>query len=104
MRRTPSSRGNQGDHRARASARKPRPERRALRETARRFVEAEVLPGLVEVTLRWCRLRETFGHPLISRQAVQHRRHCRDVRILGLGGGSTEILTGLAAKRRGYTG
>ena len=29
-------------------------------------------------------------------------RHYRDVRILGIGGGTTEILTGLAAKRLGY--
>jgi acyl-CoA dehydrogenase len=121
------------------------------------------------LTLDWCRLRETFGRPLISRQVVQHKltemarktdvartytrqaavrhvsgeeviaeacfakntaveaaewvvseavqlhgglgymreseveRHYRDVRILGIGGGTTEILTGLAAKRLGYT-
>lgn len=124
----------------------------------------------LELTLGWCRLRETFGRPLVSRQAVQHKltemtrrtdlarvytrhvaerhvagdeviaeacfaknsaveaaewvvseavqlhggagylreseveRHYRDVRILGIGGGTTEILTGLAAKRLGYTG
>jgi len=121
-------------------------------------------------TLEWCRLRETFGRPLISRQLVQYKltdmerridlarvytrhvaerhvageeviaeacfaknsavevaewvvneavqlhgglgylreseveRHYRDVRILGIGGGTNEILTGLAAKRLGYTG
>jgi acyl-CoA dehydrogenase len=30
-------------------------------------------------------------------------RHYRDIRILGIGGGTTEILTGLAAKVLGYT-
>jgi acyl-CoA dehydrogenase len=123
----------------------------------------------LDLTLGWCRLRETFGRPLISRQVIQHRltemarkvdlarvytrdvakryvagddviaeacfaknsaveaaewvvneavqlhgglgylreseveRHYRDVRILGIGGGTNEILTGLAAKRLGYT-
>ncbi|UJW29069.1 acyl-CoA dehydrogenase family protein [Saccharothrix sp. AJ9571] len=123
----------------------------------------------LDLTLDWCRLRETFGRPLISRQLVQHKlaemarkvdvartyarqvgvrhvageeviaeacfakntavetaewvvneavqlhgglgylseseveRHYRDVRILGIGGGTTEILAGLAAKRLGYT-
>jgi acyl-CoA dehydrogenase len=118
----------------------------------------------------WCRLRETFGRPLISRQTVQHtlaemarrievarsytrqvavraggaepnlvleacfakntavqtgmwvadravqlhggmgymreaevERQYRDMRILGIGGGTDEILTGLAAKILGYT-
>lgn len=123
----------------------------------------------LDLTVDWCRMRETFGRPLISRQVVQHKltemackvdvartyarqvairhvsgeeviaeacfakntavqtaewvvneavqlhgglgymreaeveRHYRDVRILGIGGGTTEILTGLAAKRLGYT-
>jgi acyl-CoA dehydrogenase len=123
----------------------------------------------LDVTVEWCRLRETFGRPLISRQVVQHKltemarrvdvarsyarqvairhaegeamvaeacfakntaveagewvvneavqlhgglgymreseveRHYRDIRILGIGGGTTEILTGLAAKVLGYT-
>lgn len=123
----------------------------------------------LDLTLDWCRLRETFGRPLISRQLVQHKlvemarkidvvrtytrqialrhvageeviveacfakntavetaewvvneavqlhggigylreseveRHYRDVRILGIGGGTNEILAGLAAKRLGYT-
>jgi acyl-CoA dehydrogenase len=123
----------------------------------------------LDLTLDWCRMRETFGRPLISRQVVQHKlvdmarradlarvytrhvaeryvagedviaeacfaknsaveaaewvvseavqlhgglgymreseveRHYRDVRILGIGGGTNEILTGLAAKRLGYT-
>lgn len=123
----------------------------------------------LELTLDWVRQRETFGRPLVSRQAVQntitemHRRidvarvytrdvvqraaegetdliaevcfakntaveagewvanqavqlfgglgymreseierQYRDMRILGIGGGTTEILTGLAAKRLGY--
>ncbi|WP_308162888.1 acyl-CoA dehydrogenase family protein [Nocardia alni] len=123
----------------------------------------------LDLTLRWCRDRETFGRPLISRQAVQNtltemarridvarvytrhvveraaggetdliaevcfakntavdtaewvahqavqlfgglgymresevERHYRDVRILGIGGGTTEILTSLAAKRLGF--
>jgi acyl-CoA dehydrogenase len=122
----------------------------------------------LDLTVQWCRLRETFGRPLISRQVVQHKltemarrvdvartyahdiairhaageavvaqacfakntaveagewvvneavqlhgglgytreseveRHYRDIRILGIGGGTTEILTGLAAKVLGY--
>ncbi|MFD4366027.1 acyl-CoA dehydrogenase family protein [Rhodococcus sp. NPDC058521] len=123
----------------------------------------------LDLTLQWCRDRETFGRPLISRQAVQNtvtemarridvarvytralversldsqqdliaevcfakntaveagewtahqalqlfggagymresevERQYRDMRILGIGGGTTEILTGLAAKRLGY--
>lgn len=137
----------------------------------------------LELTLDWVRNRETFGRPLISRQAVQNtvtemarridvarvytrnvvqhwgmvadevggvggysaegetdliaevcfakntaveagewvanqavqlfgglgymresevERQYRDMRILGIGGGTTEILTGLAAKRLGY--
>jgi acyl-CoA dehydrogenase len=122
----------------------------------------------LDLTVEWCRLRETFGRPLISRQVVRHKlaemarrvdvartyardvavrhlagepvvaqacfakntaveaaewvvseavqlhgglgymreseveRHYRDVRILGIGGGTNEILTGLAAKVLGY--
>jgi acyl-CoA dehydrogenase len=122
------------------------------------------------LTVDWCRARETFGQPLISRQTVQHtltdmarrvdvartyvhelvrrsldaegdltadvcfakntaveagqwvvdqavqlhggmgymreaevERQYRDMRILGIGGGTSEILTGLAARRLGYT-
>ncbi|WP_132124340.1 acyl-CoA dehydrogenase family protein [Actinocrispum wychmicini] len=124
----------------------------------------------LDVTVEWCRMRNTFGRPLISRQLVQHtltdmarkvdvaraytrhvaqrfedgedviaeacfaknsaveagewvadkavqlhgglgymresevERQYRDMRILGIGGGTSEILTGLAAKRLGYTG
>jgi len=124
----------------------------------------------LDVTVEWCRLRETFGRPLISRQEVQNtlaemarrvevartyvrsvaaraalgetdlvreacfakntaveagswvvdqavqlhggmgymresevERQYRDMRIMGIGGGTTEILTGLAAKLLGYT-
>ena len=123
----------------------------------------------LDITVQWCRDRETFGRPLISRQTVQHtltemarrtdvarvysrnvverqlageenlitaacfakntaveagewvasqavqlfggmgymaeseiERQYRDMRILGIGGGTTEILTGLAAKSLGY--
>nr|WP_040792883.1 acyl-CoA dehydrogenase family protein [Nocardia paucivorans] len=123
----------------------------------------------LDLTLEWVRNRETFGRPLIGRQAVQNtvtemarridvarvytrevaaraaagetdliaevcfakntaveagewvanqavqlfgglgymresevERQYRDMRILGIGGGTTEILTGLAAKRLGY--
>jgi acyl-CoA dehydrogenase len=134
----------------------------------------------LDLTVQWCRDRETFGRPLISRQAVQNtlaemarrvdvarvytrhvvdrqlaggaapaatsdefgnslitqvcfakntaveagewvahqavqlfggmgymvesevERQYRDMRILGIGGGTTEILTGLAAKTLGY--
>jgi acyl-CoA dehydrogenase len=123
----------------------------------------------LDVTVAWCRDRETFGAPLISRQAVQNtlsemarrvdvarvytrhvvdraiageqdiiaavcfakntaveagqwvvdqavqlhggmgymsecevERHYRDMRIVGIGGGTNEILTTLAAKSLGY--
>ncbi|PPK64721.1 acyl-CoA dehydrogenase family protein [Actinokineospora auranticolor] len=123
----------------------------------------------LDLTIDWCRTRETFGRPLISRQSVQFtlaemtrkvdvartytrvtaqrhqagedvttevcfakntaveagtwvvdravqlhgglgylresevERHYRDMRILGIGGGTDEIMTTLAAKRLGYT-
>jgi acyl-CoA dehydrogenase len=124
----------------------------------------------LDVTVEWCRLRETFGRPLISRQPVQNtlaemarridvarvytrsvaaraatgetdlvreacfakntaveagmwvvdqavqlhggmgymresevERQYRDMRIMGIGGGTNEILVGLAAKTLGYT-
>ena len=124
----------------------------------------------LDITVQWCRDRETFGRPLISRQTVQHtltemarrvevarvytrsvaaraaagetnlireacfakntaveagdwvvnqavqlhggmgymresevERQYRDMRIMGIGGGTNEILTGLAAKTLGYT-
>ncbi|GFG74850.1 acyl-CoA dehydrogenase family protein [Mycobacterium botniense] len=123
----------------------------------------------LDITVQWCRDRETFGRPLISRQAVQNtlaemarridvarvytrhvverqlagetnlmaqvcfakntaveagewvanqavqlfggmgymaesevERQYRDMRILGIGGGTTEILTALAAKTLGF--
>jgi acyl-CoA dehydrogenase len=123
----------------------------------------------LDITVKWCRNRETFGRPLISRQSVQNtlaemarrvdvarvythnvverqlagetnlipqvcfakntaveagewvasqavqlfgglgymaesevERQYRDMRILGIGGGTTEILTSLAAKTLGY--
>lgn len=123
----------------------------------------------LDITAQWCRDRETFGRPLISRQAVQNtlaemarridvarvysrrvverqlagetnliaevcfakntaveagewvanqgvqlfggmgymaeseiERQYRDMRIIGIGGGTTEILTALAAKMLGY--
>jgi acyl-CoA dehydrogenase len=124
----------------------------------------------LDLSVEWCRARETFGRPLISRQTVQHtlaemarrvdvarsyvrgiavraargeqnlaleacfakntaveagmwvadravqlhggmgymreaevERQYRDMRILGIGGGTDEILTGLAAKLLGYS-
>nr|WP_090342986.1 acyl-CoA dehydrogenase family protein [Mycolicibacterium malmesburyense]CRL73675.1 acyl-CoA dehydrogenase [Mycolicibacterium malmesburyense] len=123
----------------------------------------------LDLTVEWCRNRETFGRPLISRQTVQNtlaemarrvdvarvytrhvverqlsgesdliaevcfakntaveagewvasqavqlfggmgymaesevERQYRDMRILGIGGGTTEILTSLAAKTLGF--
>ena len=123
----------------------------------------------LDITVAWCRDRETFGKPLISRQSVQNtladmarridvarvysrnvierqlagetnliaevcfakntaveagewvanqavqlfggmgymaeceiERQYRDMRILGIGGGTTEIMTSLAAKTLGY--
>jgi acyl-CoA dehydrogenase len=125
----------------------------------------------LDITVEWCRMRETFGRPLISRQPVQNtlaemarrievarvytrsvavraaagesnlireacfakntaveagmwvvdqavqlhggmgymresevERQYRDMRIMGIGGGTNEILTGLAAKTLGYVG
>ena len=125
----------------------------------------------LDLTVEWCRSRNTFDRPLISRQTVQHTltemaqridvarsyvhdvarrwisgetnliaevcfakntsvaagqwvadkavqlhggqgymRGCeveriyRDMRILAIGGGASEVLTGLAAKQLGYTG
>ncbi|TDD48728.1 acyl-CoA dehydrogenase [Kribbella antibiotica] len=123
----------------------------------------------LDLTVEWCRNRETFGRPLISRQVVQHtltemtrridvarvyvqsiaeraergeevfaevcfakntaveagqwvcdqalqlhggfgymreaevERQYRDQKVLAIGGGTTEIMTGLAAKRLGFT-
>lgn len=124
----------------------------------------------LDLTVAWCRARETFGRPLISRGTVQHtlsemarridvarvyarsvaqrrvageadlvaevcfakntaveagawvvdqavqlhgglgymreaevERQYRDMRILAIGGGTSEILAGLAARRLGYT-
>jgi len=124
----------------------------------------------LDLTIQWCRDRNTFGRPLISRQSVQNtlaemarridvarvysrrvverqlegetnliaevcfakntavaagewvanqavqlfggmgymtesevERQYRDMRIIGIGGGTTEILTALAAKTLGYT-
>jgi acyl-CoA dehydrogenase len=123
----------------------------------------------LDLTVEWCRARETFGRPLISRQTVQHtltemarridvarvyvhevarradegedvtagvcfakntaveagqwvcdqalqlhgglgymreaevERQYRDQKILAIGGGTTEILTTLAAKKLGLT-
>ena len=123
----------------------------------------------LDITVQWCRDRETFGKPLIARQSVQNtlaelarrtdvarvythnlverqldgdpnliapvcfakntaveagewvanqavqlfggmgymaeseiERQYRDMRILGIGGGTTEIMTALAAKTLGY--
>jgi len=123
----------------------------------------------LDITVEWCRNRETFGKPLIARQTVQNilaemtrrieiarvysrhvverslngdtdliaavcfakntaveagewvaneavqlfggmgymaeseiERQYRDMRILGIGGGTTEIMTALAAKSLGY--
>jgi len=124
----------------------------------------------LDLAVEWCRARETFGRPLISRATVQHtlsemarridvartytravaerwvagetdlvaevcfakntaveagawvvdqavqlhgglgymreaevERQYRDMRILSIGGGTSEILAGLAARRLGYT-
>jgi acyl-CoA dehydrogenase len=123
----------------------------------------------LDLTVEWCRARETFGRPLISRQTVQHtltemarridvarvyvhhvvekaergedviaevcfakntaveagawvcdqalqlhgglgylreaevERQYRDQKILAIGGGTTEIMTNLAARRLGFT-
>jgi acyl-CoA dehydrogenase len=125
----------------------------------------------LDITVAWCRDRQTFGKPLIARQSVQNtlaemarridvarvysrhvverqlegdtdliapvcfakntaveagewvanqavqlfggmgymaeseiERQYRDMRILGIGGGTTEIMTALAAKTLGYQG
>ena len=122
----------------------------------------------LDLAVAWCRLRETFGRPLIERQVVRHtltemarrtdvartyvrhvaerlaageeavaevcfakntaveacsyvvdhavqlhgglgfmrasevERHYRDARVLGIGGGASEVLTELAARRLGF--
>jgi acyl-CoA dehydrogenase len=122
----------------------------------------------LDLTVAWCRARETFGRPLITRQVVRHslvemqrrtsvarsytrevalryangeepvleallakntaveacdyvvdqavqlhggmgymresevERHYRDARVLGIGGGATEVMTDLAARLLGY--
>ena len=122
----------------------------------------------LDLAVAWCRLRETFGRPLVERQVVRHtltemarrtdvartyvrhvaslladgeeavaevcfakntavetcayvvdqavqlhgglgfmresevERHYRDARVLGIGGGATEVLTELAARRLGF--
>jgi acyl-CoA dehydrogenase len=121
----------------------------------------------LDLTLRWCRERQTFGRPLVGRQLIRHRlvematrtdaarayvrqvvarvaagesliaevamaknvavqacdwvvdqavqlhggfgymreaeveRHYRDARILGIGGGTTEVMNEIIAKRMG---
>ncbi|MFN8072064.1 MAG: acyl-CoA dehydrogenase family protein [Mycobacterium sp.] len=154
------------------------PENSGFLQIARAFVSERI--GLavqayssaqrcLDLTVQWCRDRETFGKPLISRQTVQNtlaemarrvdvarvysrnvverqlegdqnliaavcfakntaveagewvasqavqlfggmgymaecevERQYRDMRILGIGGGTTEIMTSLAAKTLGY--
>ena len=44
---------------------------------------------------------QLFGGLGYMRESEVERQY-RDIRILGIGGGTTEILTGLAAKRLGY--
>ncbi|MGZ4633356.1 MAG: acyl-CoA dehydrogenase family protein [Actinomycetes bacterium] len=122
----------------------------------------------LDLAVAWCRLRETFGQPLIARQVVRHtltemarrtdvartyvrhvaqrlddgeeavaevcfakntaveacsyvvdqavqlhgglglmresevERHYRDARVLGIGGGASEVLTELASRRLGF--
>ena len=122
----------------------------------------------LDLAVAWCRLRETFGRPLIARQVVRHtltemarrtdvartyvrhvaqrladgeeavaevcfakntaveacsyvvdqavqlhgglgfmresevERHYRDARVLGIGGGASEVLTELASRRLGF--
>jgi acyl-CoA dehydrogenase len=147
-----------------------RPDRRSfVDERISLAVQAYAAAGL-DITVEWCRARETFGRPLISRQTVQHtltnmarridvarvytrdvaarhargeadliaevcfakntaveagewvvdqavqlhggmgymsesevERQYRDMRILGIGGGTSEIMTGLAGRLLGYT-
>lgn len=154
------------------------PENSGFAQVAEHFVTERLMLAVqayagaqraLDLTVQWCRDRETFGRPLISRQHVRHtltemarrvdvartyardvaRRHLagedvlasvcfakntaveagewvvdqavqlhggagymreseverqyRDMRILGIGGGATEILTDLAAKILTYT-
>ena len=98
------------------------PERLALRESAAGFVRRHVVPHLAEweeageVPRSLHREAATAGLLGIGfDQAVQLHggmgylreseveRHYRDVRILGIGGGATEVLADLAGRLLGYS-
>jgi acyl-CoA dehydrogenase len=62
----------------------------------------------LDLTLDWVRNRETFGRPLASRQVIRHRvaemaRRADVARILGIGGGTNEIMNEIIAKRLALT-
>jgi alkylation response protein AidB-like acyl-CoA dehydrogenase len=64
-----------------------------------------IVARALALTVDHCRERETFGRPLDANQVVQHtlvERHYRDARILGIGGGATEVLNDLNARLLGY--
>ena len=85
-------------------------EHEAYRDTVRR-----VLPSILsgDDALDWARQRQTFGKPLIGRQAIRHKpvdmqarvhaaRIYREAKVMQIGGGSTEIMKDLAARQLGW--
>ena len=86
--------GRRGEHRVRADLR-----RTSSPSGSRLAVQAyAAAQRALDLTVSWCRMRETFGRPLISRQSVQHtlaemarrvdvaRTYTRDVALRHLAG------------------
>ena len=86
------------------------------RTYTRAVVESQVNGSPADLIAEVCFAKNTAVEAggMVANQAVQLfggmgymngtevERQYRDMRILGIGGGTTEILTGLAAKRLGY--
>ncbi len=93
-------------------------ERDELRKTVRGFTEREILPHVddyssaqrcLDLTVQWCEAGEWVAGQTVQLfgamgyiAETEVERQYRDMRILGIGGGTTETLTGLAAKTLGY--
>jgi alkylation response protein AidB-like acyl-CoA dehydrogenase len=87
------------------------PEQETLRDSARTFVRREVLPHLQRWEDERSIPRELHGAGGVTEpdggsgclNGSEVERHYRDARILGIGGGATEVLDDLAAKLLGFT-